>query len=236
MVEPEPLLQLTEALSAKYHLRRQKLISVAQSLSEKLDAYLLARETAIALELAELHDLPRPKKTADPRACAEALLACVRELPELEERSVGTPPPSLPVSMPASKPLACAAGPESVEDLPRLLSLTSQSPLVIVGGTPHPERLAHLPAELRARIEWIDTSRQGTHAIGNLERRIRERRLLALLLLEEMVQHRHSDPLISAARSVDLPIVYGGRGGRAALRAAMAELDQRLSTSFPSSP
>jgi len=237
MVEPEPLLQLTEALCAKYHLRRQKLVLLAQTLTEKLEAYLRALEVGIARELAELHQLPRPKESADPRTCAEELLACVRALPELT-RSADDGSAAESVVAPAeptrTKPPRATPSPESIGGLTQLLSATNQAPLVIVGGTPHLERLAQFPAELRARIEWIDTSRQGTHAIGNLERRIRERRLLGLMLLEEMVQHRHSDPLISAARSVNLPIVYGGRGGRAALRTAIVELDQRLSANLPS--
>jgi hypothetical protein len=100
--------------------------------------------------------------------------------------------------------------------------------LVIVGGPPHLERLATLAVDTRDQVEWVDTTRQGTHAIGNLERRIKDKRISALLILEGLVQHRHSDPLVSTARSTKIPSAYGGKGGRTALAQALDELERML--------
>jgi hypothetical protein len=46
--------------------------------------------------------------------------------------------------------------------------------------------------------------------------------------LEGLVQHRHSDPLVSTARSAKVPHAYGGKGGRAALTQAVDELERML--------
>jgi hypothetical protein len=78
------------------------------------------------------------------------------------------------------------------------------------------------------QVEWVDTTRQGTHAIGNLERRIKDKRIGALLILEGLVQHRHSDPLVSTARGAHIPHAYGGKGGRSAIAHALGELELML--------
>jgi hypothetical protein len=111
---------------------------------------------------------------------------------------------------------------------PLVRQALNEHPLVIVGGPPHLERVAALAVDPSGRIEWIDTTRQGTHAIGNLERRIKDKRIAALLILEGLVQHRHSDPLVSTARSAKIPAAYGGKGGRSALSQAFSELERIL--------
>lgn len=132
----------------------------------------------------------------------------------------------------AASPSAMSTSVGSVEGStcwPKLSTYLGELPLVVVGGPPHLERLNKLSPPATRSIEWIDTTRQGTHAIGNLERRIRDRRIGALLLLEGLVQHRHTDPLVSAARAVGLAHAFGGKGGRAALNHALQQLEDRVS-------
>jgi hypothetical protein len=104
----------------------------------------------------------------------------------------------------------------------------AHAPLIIVGGAPHLERLRQIPAGMLKTFEWIDTRQKGTHAIGNLERRIREHRISALILLESLVQHRHTDPLVSAARLVNVPCVYAGKGGTLAITNALKDIEKAL--------
>jgi hypothetical protein len=100
-------------------------------------------------------------------------------------------------------------------------------PIVVVGGVGR--KAASLPAELEERVEWIDITRQGTVAIGNLTQRIRAGRVAALVLLEGLVGHRHSEPLVGAAREAGIPLAYAGKGGRAALDRALGDVLSRLS-------
>lgn len=101
-------------------------------------------------------------------------------------------------------------------------------PLVIVGGLAKLEKLQLFPEDLRACVEWIETTRQGTHAIGNLANRIRHHRVSALILLDGLVGHRHTDPLVSAARDAGIVAVYAGKGGQAALSRALGQVEKML--------
>jgi hypothetical protein len=232
MTDTDPLAVLVQRLEAQFHARRRSSVALTDPILAALEAYVRATDERIAGELSSLHALPHPPITANPAARAEELLRLVQALPELCVRTASAPKTI------ASPPLVPSISPDSPVPLPnleqephpQLLLALTRGPLVIVGGTPHPTRLVSLSSNIRAQTEWIDTTHQGTHAIGNLERRIRERRIGALLLLEGLVQHRHSDPLISAARTVDLPHAYGGRGGRATLSSALNELNRILAT------
>ncbi len=235
MSDAPALEDLLATLRASYHARRRDRLKAADAVTQALAGYVAALESVVALELATSHELARPKVPVDPARAAERLLAAVQSLPELAlapTKSVAPAPeqsPALPRAPRSTGTVSDSAAASVNDGLPHLTTATSRGPLVIVGGAPHKERLSHLPAELLQHIEWVDTTRQGTHAIGNLERRIREGRLAALVLLELLVQHRHSDPLISAARSVGLPHGYGGKGGKGALGEALASIERALS-------
>jgi hypothetical protein len=99
--------------------------------------------------------------------------------------------------------------------------------LVVVGGVARMERVSFAPREVRDTIEWIDTTRHGTHAIGNLAQRIRARRVGALVMMEGLVGHRHSEPVVGAARVASVPVAYAGKGGRNSLARAFLTLIER---------
>lgn len=101
----------------------------------------------------------------------------------------------------------------------------------MVGGVSRLERTDGFSERVLRALEWVDTTRQGVHAIGNLERRIRDHRVAGLVLLEGVMAHKHSEPLVAAARHVGLPLAYAAKGGKAALRRAFAELDAALARS-----
>jgi hypothetical protein len=218
--------ELLEAVRAALHARRREPHARAEQIERALAAYLAAVEAGIARAYAAEHGLkqPPPPPVSAERA-AELLLSAVQRLPELQSREIAEPEPE---PEPES-PFEAEPEPEAETSAwPRLVRAAARAPLVIVGGVSKRERLLDWPARLREKLEWIDTTRQGTHAIGNLERRIRERRLAALVVLEGMLSHRHSDPLIAAARQVGLPHAYAGKGGRASFARALGELETSL--------
>jgi hypothetical protein len=253
MSEPEYLESLLAPLRAAFHAKRRDRVDIAEQISRGLAAYIKAVDVAVTRELCKAHGLAAPAAGEPPERLAAELLRLVRMLPELRAalavessggRSAVTPEnPADALSEGASESAAVAradkrqragsAAPElstaAEARLAHLVSAMAKAPLVIVGGPPHLERLTVLPAGCRTNVEWIDTTKQGTHAIGNLERRIRDHRILAIIILEGLVQHRHSDPLISAARGVALAHAFGGKGGRAALGQALGEIESRLS-------
>jgi hypothetical protein len=228
-------------------------VGVAEKISHCLAQYLKAVDVTVTRDLCKAHGLPAPTATDSPSALAVELLRLVRQLPELREAGTSADSseqvadsavlPEIPSARPNTRSpdlqpdkrnkaftLTQQLSNLQVEQSPwpHLFGVMAKAPLVIVGGPPHLERLNALPQGSLGHVEWIDTTRQGTHAIGNLERRIRDQRIGAIVILEGLVQHRHTDPLISAARIADLPHCFAGKGGRAALLQALKELESRL--------
>ncbi len=250
MPEPDYLESLLAPLRASFHARRRDRMGIAEQISDSLAMYIKAVDVAVTRELCKAHGLPVPTAGDPPAALAAELLRLVRLLPELRGQSSTKCPsdPELPAESPeisSDRPNARSSEarldkrprrPDNEGDIPagegqrwpNLLKAIIKAPLVIVGGQPHLERLSMLPSTSIQQVEWIDTTRQGTHAIGNLERRIRDHRIGGILILEGLVQHRHTDPLISAARGVDLAHSFGGKGGRAALLQSLDELESRI--------
>lgn len=250
MNESEHLESLLAPLRASFHAKRRDRVGIAEQLANCLTLYVKAVDIAVTRELCKAHGLPAPSAGDSPAALAAELLRLVRLLPELDELStvkdaqpatVATDFPGLASARPKvrgaearqerrPKQIEPELEPTISEDprWPNLLAAIAQAPFVVVGGPPHLERLSVLPEQSVQQVEWIDTTRQGTHAIGNLERRIRDHRIGGIIILEGLVQHRHTDPLVSAARSTDLVHCFAGKGGRAALLQSLDELESRL--------
>lgn len=255
MNEPDPLDELLAPLRAAFHAKRRVYVGIAEQITKTLEAYLQAADAVIAREISQTHGLPSRSVAPTPDRLAVELLRIVQTLPELRQPVTssdfavrshdlssgsgsqhvpGAVKPQLNLREPlsdkrdsrGSSPIIDANA--ATAAWPNLHAAMQRGQLIVVGGPPHLERLKALPAPARENIEWIDTTRQGTHAIGNLERRIRDHRIAAIIILEGLVQHRHTDPLVSAARSVDVPITFAGKGGRAAILLALQELESRL--------
>jgi len=217
--------ELLDPLRAEFHARRTKALARTDAIVEALDQYTYQVELDVARQIAAAHGLRQPLDRTDTRKAAQELLNAVQRLPELTENTT-----------PTLTPPAITDAPRKVEtrtESPRspwpvLEKAAAHAPLIIVGGAPHLERLRQIPADMLRTIEWIDTRQKGTHAIGNLERRIREHRISGLILLESLVQHRHTDPLVSAARLATVPCVYAGKGGTLAITNALKEIEKAL--------
>jgi hypothetical protein len=252
MTEHPELEALLTPLRSSFHAKRRDVAAQCDEIIRLVENYLKACEQKILRELAKGHSLAEPPVNAHPESLAVELLAKVQALPELRRLENGAPTNDAPSKSSAleytpligvqkkeaprtlrSTPPSAIKTPEisaapPTANWPLLRQAFLEHPLVIVGGTPHLERLTALAVGANDRIEWVDTTRQGTHAIGNLERRIKDKRISALLILEGLVQHRHSDPLVSTARSAKIPHAYGGKGGRSAIAQALDEIELML--------
>lgn len=234
-----PVDALVEAVRSAIHARRLKALAPADAIRDALEQYISAVEHHISRDFAEEHLLKLPVAASNPSPFAEAsnLLALVNSLPELQQAkkqnlsepqvAASAPPPPSP---PPPPPPISVNG----RQLSHLSRHLQALPLVIVGGVAHPERLVGLDPHLPGSVEWVETTRQGTHAIGNLERRIREGRICALLVVEGSLSHKHYDPLVAATRHVSVPCAYAGKGGKAALIGALQELDAMMARRVPS--
>jgi hypothetical protein len=83
-----------------------------------------------------------------------------------------------------------------------------------------------LPAEIAADAEWIDTERDGVHAVGNLPQRIKQGRVSGVVILDRVVSHKHTEPVVAAAREARVPVAFAGQGGKASLVRALSQLEE----------
>ena len=118
--------------------------------------------------------------------------------------------------------------PEPPSELPHVRERAQAGPVVLVGGIAKQEKLERLHRQYNIEFEWIDTQRPGMHAISGLEKRVRDGRVLAVVVLDGLLGHKHYEPIVEAARMARIPVAYGDKAGKASLAAAFREIDAKL--------
>jgi hypothetical protein len=134
-----------------------------------------------------------------------------------------------PVAKSAAPPPQDDEPDETPLDLPRLRARAHGSSLVVVGGVAKPEKLERLRRRAEIEIEWIGLDAgKSASTVAALARRIRDGRLVALVLLNGLLDHKQSEPLMTAAREVGLAVAYADKAGKGAFTRALMELERRL--------
>ena len=124
--------------------------------------------------------------------------------------------------------LARAAEDDDVEplaDLPKLAAACALRPLVLLGGIVKQEKLDRIRRLLDVDVEWLSTDNGNPQGISALERRVRDRRIGAVVVLEELIGHRHFSPIVDAARESGTPLAYGAKAGKASIGRALQDLE-----------
>lgn len=221
-----PIDDLVESLRAALAARRRDGAARIERVEAALNSYRRALETQIATEFAAEHRLKAPQKVgiAVTRA-AEELRDAVLALPEVALLTVAEAEPavtSVPVTQRAPRAVAPAG-----EGWPKLRAALAVQKLVVIGALSR-DRSDSVPEGFAEHTEWIDTERDGVHALGNLPQRIRQGRVCAVVILDRAVKHKHSEPALAAARDARVPIAFAGQGGRASLERALTQLEGML--------
>ena len=113
--------------------------------------------------------------------------------------------------------------------LPKLRAAAAASDVVMVGGIVKREKLDRVRARTGIEVEWIGLAAgKSPQAVASLAKRIREGRLAALVLLNGLMDHKQSEPLVAAAREVDLPVAYADKAGKGTLVKAFVDLEARI--------
>jgi hypothetical protein len=230
---PSPLDELAATFAAALAARRRDALGPVERAEAALAAYRRALEQRVAYEFASDHKLraPQPSGATLARA-AEELRAALLGLPELgllEHRARGKEPAEAASAGGGTNPAAPDSAPAPASPgLPRLRALLATRKLVIVGALSHRERADALPAGINEHTEWIDTERDGQHALGNLPQRIRQGRVAALVILDRAIKHKHSEPALAAARDARVAHAFGGQGGRLSLLRALEQIESWL--------
>jgi hypothetical protein len=225
-----PIEEMLESLRAALAARRRDGAARVERVEAALAGYRRAVEQQIASEFAAEHRLkaPQPVGFSVARA-AEELRDAVLALPEVSRLSLESAAiESAPMTLKAPKSVAVGLPPPSLGGFPKLRAAFATQKLVIVGALSR-DRSESVPEGFAEHTEWIDTERDGVHALGNLPQRIRQGRVCALVILDRAVKHKHSEPALAAARDAQVPTAFAGQGGRASLERALTQLEGMLS-------
>ena len=240
MSEPtSPIDELLENLRAALAARRRDGAARIDRVEAALGSYRRAVEQQIASEFAAEHRLKAPQKVGISVArAAEELRDAVLELPEvapLLERSGGeldSAEPGTNGAMTLRAPVSAKPTPAPVAEAPggswpHLRAALVSQKLVVIGALSR-DRSDSVPEGFGEHIEWIDTERDGVHALGNLPQRIRQGRVAGVIILDRAVKHKHSEPALAAARDAKVPTAFAGQGGRASLKRALTQIEGML--------
>jgi hypothetical protein len=235
VTEPaSPIDELLESLRAALAARRRDGAARIERAEAALVSYRRAVEQQLASEFAAEHRLKAPPKVGvNVAQAADLLCDALLELPELgrllvraealEHASVESTGPTTQRA-PKSPSASLLDGAAS---WPRLRAALVAQKLVVIGALSR-DRSESAPDGIGEHIEWIDTERDGVHALGNLPQRIRQGRVAAVIILDRAVKHKHSEPALAAARDAHVPTAFAGQGGRASLERALTQLEGML--------
>ncbi len=220
-----PIDEMLESLRAALAARRRDGAARVERVEAALGSYRRALETQIATEFAAEHRLKAPQKVGVSVArAAEELRDAVLALPDVARLLAGDVLAIESAPMTLKAPKVAAPPPEG---WPRLRAAFASQKLVVIGALSR-DRSDSVPDGFGEHTEWIDTERDGAHALGNLPQRIRQGRVCALVILDRAVKHKHSEPALAAARDAHVPHAFAGQGGRASLERALTQLEGML--------
>ena len=211
---PSAFDDVVDSVRAALSAKRTEVAERVASLEAAVRGYERALEYEIAESFATEHRLKHPARHESASDAALKLARAVAALPELVTRNQAKK--AAPEAEPASEPPPLAIA------KPR----AHAGKLVIIGALAGREKSGSLPAEVATDAEWIDTERDGVHAVGNLPQRIRQGRVSGVVILDRAVSHKHTDPVVAAAREARVPVAFAGQGGKASLARALTQLEE----------
>ncbi len=111
---------------------------------------------------------------------------------------------------------------------PLLTRVAVSHGVLLIGGVTQTNTVDRCERELGLLLEWVPVIGANSHAQRNVVGRVSRGTLGAIIILEGLVGHRLSGPLVRACKLVGTPFAYGGRAGSEQLRAAFRDLEQSL--------
>ena len=228
--KPSPIAEMLESVSSALAARRSNLVERVRRIELALESYRRAVESQLARDFARDHSFKQPPAPAlSPERAAELLKTLVDALPE--QHATAPESDGVPATL-AGNVLGEVGQVEAqnapLSSHPALCSAAKQGKIVVIGALAGRDRASAVPAELAEHVEWIDTERDGAHAIGNLPQRVRQGRVAAIVILDRAVQHRHTEPVVAQAREHAVPVAFAGQGGKASIARALAQIEVAL--------
>jgi len=211
---PSAFDEVLESVRAALNAKRSEASERIAALESALRGYERALEFEIAESFASEHRLKQPARQERAAEAALKLSRLVAQLPELAQRA------DAKKATPESEPVT----EREAQSMPK--ARPHPGKLVIIGALAGREKSGSLPADVAADAEWIDTERDGVQAVGNLPQRIRQGRVSGVVILDRVVSHKHTEPVVAAAREARVPVAFAGQGGKVSLARALAQLEE----------
>ncbi len=115
---------------------------------------------------------------------------------------------------------------DSVAKLAHLREYLQKRVLLIIGGVPVPKRIDWMETMLDVRPEWPETSPDGNHhLVASIERRIREGKIGAIIIANDLIRHGTFYSIRDAAAAHKVPVAYAAKCGTGQLNLAFDHLD-----------
>lgn len=210
---------VVESVRAALNAKRGEAAARVAALEAALRGYERALELEIAEAFAAEHGLKAPARGERALDAARKLAKAVAALPEIASLR-GAESATVATKKSAERE------PEVVPEVTPSKARPAGGKLVIIGALSGREKSGSLPLELDADVEWIDTERDGVHAVGNLPQRIRQGRVGGVVILDRIVSHKHTEPVVAAAREARVPVAFAGQGGKAQMARALAQIEE----------
>ena len=219
---------MVESVRAALNAKRGEAAERVAAVEAALRGYERALEFEIAEAFAAEHGLKQPGRGERALDAARKLARAVAALPELHSATSATNATNATnaASVASVAKRSSEAAPEIAPESAPSKARAAGGKLVIIGALAGREKSGSLPAELDLDVEWIDTERDGVHAVGNLPQRIRQGRVSGVVILDRIVSHKHTEPVVAAAREARVPVAFAGQGGKAQMARALAQIEE----------
>jgi hypothetical protein len=99
---------------------------------------------------------------------------------------------------------------------------------VVVGGAAKEKTREQIEQLTDLKIEWIETRGGGTRLVEPIVKRLQDAGIAALVLVQGAMLHRHSQPLVAAARQSMTPMGYASKGGVSSVLRALFDIEATL--------
>lgn len=148
----------------------------------------------------------------------------LRRVAAFDAEAMGQAASSTPHAQPPMTDLARGA---RASTLPRLVALSSEESVVLVGGVIKNDVLDHVRIHHGLAAEWVGLPGTDAHASRALVERIRSGRVGAVVVLEGLTASNQIKTVVDACKDASVPFAYGGRGSGESLQSALSELESR---------
>jgi len=116
--------------------------------------------------------------------------------------------------------------PHSWPKLPHLRAL--EGPILLAGGLIIPEKITSIKERFGFDVEWHEIDHDSPRGENTLEKRVRARKVGAVLLLEGVMRHSTWKSVVDACTVAGVPYAMCDKAGTASLEAAFNDLERKL--------